>query len=225
MVKKVIMNLYLPKTSAPDCILVVVLKNCEPELSYIIAELFNWFLKKSCFGRFNGWSLHLKNVGQRSAAKNYCPVSLLSVFSKIFVKIVNNRIVDHLGKCGPFSDFQYGLRSSQSTADLLTVASDRIARAFNRPGATQGVVLDISKAFDRVWHFWSSSQNLSLMELQVRYSVLFLFFSVIDHLEWFWMDCLHKNTQLILEFLKDPFLVLHFSYYRLITFLINNDLC
>ena len=52
----------------------------------------------------------------------------------------------------PFSDFQYGFRSSRSTADLLTVVSDRIARAFNRSGATRAVTLDISKAFDRVWH-------------------------------------------------------------------------
>ena len=51
-----------------------------------------------------------------------------------------------------FSDFQYGFKSSQSTADLLTVVSDRIARAFNRSGATQAVALDISKALDRVWH-------------------------------------------------------------------------
>ena len=63
-------------------------------------------------------------------------VSLLSVVSKVFEKLVNNRIVDHLEKYGLFSDFQYGFRSSRSTADLLTVASDRIARAFNRSGAT-----------------------------------------------------------------------------------------
>ena len=47
-------------------------------------------------------------------------------------------------------DFQYDFRSSQSTADLLTVVSDRISRAFNRFRATQAVALDISKAFDRV---------------------------------------------------------------------------
>ena len=52
----------------------------------------------------------------------------------------------------PFSDFQYGFRSCRSTADLLTVVSDRIARAFNRSEATRAVALDISKAFDRVWH-------------------------------------------------------------------------
>ena len=65
---------------------------------------------------------------------------------------VNNSIVDHLQKCNLFSDFQYGFRSSLSTADLLTVVPDRIARAFNRSGATWAVALDISKAFDRVWH-------------------------------------------------------------------------
>ena len=51
-----------------------------------------------------------------------------------------------------FSDFQYAFRSSQLTADLLTVVSDRIARAFNMSGATRAVALDISKAFDRVMY-------------------------------------------------------------------------
>ena len=61
-----------------------------------------------------------KNVGERSAAKNYRPVSLFSVVSKVFEKLVNNRIVGHLEKCGLFSDFQYGFRSSRSTADPLS---------------------------------------------------------------------------------------------------------
>ena len=91
-----------------------------------------------------------KNVGERSTAKNYRPVSLLSVVSKVFEKLVNNRIVDHLEKCDLFSDFQYGFTSCRSTADLLTDVSARIARAFNRSGATRVVALDISKAFDRV---------------------------------------------------------------------------
>ena len=49
MVKKVIANLESSKVSGPDCIPVVVLKNSEPELSYILAELFNRCLKESCF--------------------------------------------------------------------------------------------------------------------------------------------------------------------------------
>ena len=48
--------------------------------------------------------------------------------------------------------FQCGFRSSQSTADLPTVVSDRIARAFNRSGATRAVALDIFKAFYGLWH-------------------------------------------------------------------------
>ena len=155
MVKKVIINLDLLKPSGPDCIPVLVLKNCEPELSYILAELFNKFLKESCFP--DCWKVSsvvpvFKNVGERSTAKNYRPFSLLSVVSKVFEKLVNNRIVDHLEKCGLFSDFQSDFRSSRSTADLRTVVSDRIARTINRSGAIRAVALDISKAFDRVWH-------------------------------------------------------------------------
>ena len=51
-----------------------------------------------------------------------------------------------------FSDFQYGFGSFQSAAGLLTAVSDRIARAFNRSGATRAVALDISKAFNKVCH-------------------------------------------------------------------------
>ena len=91
-------------------------------------------------------------IGEGSIAKNYRPVGLLSVVSKVFGGLVNNRIVDHLEKCGLFSDFQYGFRSSRSTADILTVVSDRIARDFNRSGAARTVALDICKVFDRVWH-------------------------------------------------------------------------
>ena len=155
MVKKVITNLDSSKVSGPDCIPVVVLKNCKPELSCILAKLFNKCLKESCFTDCRKVSSVVpvfKNVGERSTAKNYHPVSPFSVVSKVFEKLVNNRIVDHPEKSGLFSDFQYGFRSSLSTADLLTVVSDRIARAFNRSGATRAVAPDISKAFHRVWH-------------------------------------------------------------------------
>ena len=119
-----------------------------------------------------------------------------SVISKVFEKLVNNRTVDHLEKCGLFSYFQYGFRSSRSTADLLTVVYDRIARTFNRSGATPAVALDISKVlteFGMLVFF----TNVSVIKFQVRYLVLFFLFSVIDNFEWFWMGSLHKNIQLI----------------------------
>ena len=59
--------------------------------------------------------LVFKNVWERSTAKNYCPVSLLSVVSKVFEKLVNNTIVDHLEKCGLLSDF--GLLINRRSSD------------------------------------------------------------------------------------------------------------
>ena len=50
------------------------------------------------------------------------------------------------------------------------------------------------------------------MEFQVKYLFLLFLFTVTDRTEWFWMASLLKNIQ-------DPFLVLHFSYYTLMTFL------
>ena len=175
MVRKVVTNLDLSKASGPDCIPVLVLKNCEPELSYILAELFNKCLKESCFP--DCWKVSslvpvFKNVEERSAGKNYHPVSLLSVVSKVFEKFVNNRIVDYLEKCGLFSDFQYGFRSCQSTADLLTVVSDRIARAFNSLELLKLwhlIYPRLLTGFDLLVFF----RNLSLMEWQVRYLAFF----------------------------------------------------
>ena len=58
-----------------------------------------------------------------------------------------------------FSDFQYRFRFSRSITNFLTVLSDRIARAFNRSGATRAVALDIYKAFDRDLPCWFSSKT------------------------------------------------------------------
>ena len=84
----------------------MILKNCEPELSYNLAELFNKCIKESCFP--DSWKVSsvvhvFKNVVERSTAKNYQPVSLLSVVSKVFGKPVN-KIVEHREKCGLISD-------------------------------------------------------------------------------------------------------------------------
>ena len=107
MVKKVITNLDSSKASCPDCIPVVVLKNYEPDLSYILAELLNMCLKVSCFPdcwKVSSLAPVFKNVEDRSTTKNYHPVSLLSVVTKVFEKLVNNGIVDHPEKC-EYSDF------------------------------------------------------------------------------------------------------------------------
>ena len=130
MVKKVITNLDSSKASCRHCIPVVVVKNCEPQLWYILAERFNMCLKEFCFPdccKVSSVAHVFKNVGERSTAKNYRPVSLLSVVSKVFEKFVNNRIVDHLEKCDLFLIFSMVL-GLLDQLQILTVVSDRIAR-------------------------------------------------------------------------------------------------
>ena len=61
--------------------------------------------------------------------------------------------------------------------------------------------------------------NFGLLEFHGRYFALFLLFSVIDDFEWLCMESLHKNIQVMWEFLKALFLVLHFCYYELMIFL------
>ena len=154
-----------------------------------------------------------ESVGEKRTAKNCRTVSLFSAVSKVFEKFANDRIFDHLEKCGRFSDFQHGFESSSSTADLLTVA-----RAFNRSGATGVVALTIPKASDRVWH----AALLHKLKSHVISGQIFGFISSFlrpRRLRVILDGSLHKNTKLMLEFLKDLFLVLHFSFYTLMIFL------
>ena len=131
---------------------------------------------------------------------SYRPLSLLSEVCEVFEKLVNNRIIDHLEKCGLFSDLHYGFRSSRSTADLLTVVSDRIARAFNRSGATQAVALDISKAFDRVWY-------AGLLHKLKSYGISGQIFGLISSFlsnRWLWVVLDKKSSQEYPDNAGDP---------------------
>ena len=102
LVKKVIMNLDSSKASGPHYVQVVVLKNYEPGLLYILAELFNMCLKECCFP--DCWKVSslvpvFKNLAERSTAKNYHPVSLFSVVRKVFEKLLNTVITQSAFTC------------------------------------------------------------------------------------------------------------------------------
>ena len=100
-----------------------------------------------------------------------------------------------------FSDFQYGFRSSRLTADLLTVVSNRVARIFNRSGA---ILLHKLKSYGISGQiFGLISSFLSNRQLRV----------VLDG------KSSQEYIQLMLEFVKAPSLILHFSYYTWMTFL------
>ena len=129
-----------------------VLKNCQSKLSYILAERFNKCLKESFFP--DCWKVSsvvkLSTLGKSLQLKTTAQLVFFLWLVKSLKKLVNSTIVDHLEKRDLCSDFQYGVRPSRSTADLLTAASDTTARAFNRSGATRTAVLNVSNASDRV---------------------------------------------------------------------------
>ena len=143
------------KATGPDNIPVIVLKNLSPELSPILARLFNRCLKLKCFPsswKFSSVCPVFKNSGLRSSPSQYRPISLLSIMSKLLEAVINHRVTKHLSTHNLLSDFQYGFRSARSTADVLTVITHRISQALDKGFGARAIALDISKAFDKVWH-------------------------------------------------------------------------
>ena len=154
-VSRLIHDLESTKATGPDQVPVVVLKNLSPEISPILTKLFNRCVKEKCFP--SSWKVSsicpvFKNSGERSSPSQYRPISLLSVISKIFESILNRHILNHLSKNNLLVDVQYGFRSARSTADVLTVISHRISEALDSTYDARAIALDISKAFDQVWH-------------------------------------------------------------------------
>ena len=72
--------------------------------------------------------------------------------SKVFESILNKKILKHLSLHNLPSDRQYGFRQGRSTGDLLAFLTESWSSSFRNFGETFAVALDISKAFDRVWH-------------------------------------------------------------------------
>jgi hypothetical protein len=154
-VAKVIKTLDATKATGPDGIPVVVLKMCCPELSAVLAKLYNACLTDSVFPSL--WKLAsvvpiFKGTGERSDPSNYRPISLLPIMSKVFECLINQQLLKHLEDQMLLTDCQYGFRKSRSTGDLLALITDHFNRALDLRGEARMVALDISKAFDKVWH-------------------------------------------------------------------------
>ena len=95
----------------------------------------------------------VRKKGNRQSKENYCPISLLPIFGKLFEKLFDI-IYSHLNENGLLSYHQSGFRAGDSTINQLLVITHNIYRAFEEvPSKEMGAVfLDLSKAFDRVWH-------------------------------------------------------------------------
>ena len=96
--------------------------------------------------------MHKKDCKQNK--KNYRPISLLPIFGKLFEKLLFDAIYEHLCINGLISPHQSGFRPGDSTINQLLLITQNIYRAFDETPSkeTRAIFLDLSKAFDRVWH-------------------------------------------------------------------------
>lgn len=142
------------KAIGPDDISPHILKNCARELAFPLMKIFCSCLQEKMWPE--QWKkarvtpIHKKN--EKSDPKNYRPISLLSVVSKILEKIIAEQLTNFLDEHHLLSHRQYGFRKGHSTADLLLLLSRNWNDALDAGLNTLVIALDIAGAFDCVWH-------------------------------------------------------------------------
>ena len=90
--------------------------------------------------------------GRKTDVANYRPISLLSAFSKIFEKLMHNRVYSFLQTNNALNDLQFGFRKKRSCEHALLVAQNELLSAMNRKQIALLLLIDFSKAFDMVNH-------------------------------------------------------------------------
>ena len=93
-----------------------------------------------------------KNNGSNAVMKNYRPVSLLPVLSKVLERIVYNRLFQFLVKHKILHTSQYGFQKDLSTELAILELQDRISDTLNKQECCIGIFMDLSKAFDTLDH-------------------------------------------------------------------------
>ena len=103
-------------------------------------------------GNVNMVPIHRKS--KKQLGKNYRPVFLLIISGKIFQKILFNSLLNYLDDNNLLNNNQSGFRSGDSCARQLLAITNDIVNAFykNQSLEVRGVFLNLSKAFDKVWH-------------------------------------------------------------------------
>ena len=151
------------------------------------------------------------SFGERSIAKKYCPVSLFSVICKILEKLLNYELFNDSEKCVLF--FIYNVVSG--LLDQLQI--------FWQMSLVELLGFLVNLGLLELWHLMYARLSTGcdiLVFFTKSYEISLKLFGHIKYFlknKWllfsFWMGSLAKCIQLILEFLKAPFLVLHYSYY------------
>ena len=150
----IVNSLNATKASGPDEISVRMLQLCPNDISMVLKILYEKILHADYFP--NAWKManvqpvHKKN--SRQLLKNYRPISLLPICSKIFEKIIFDQTYSFLMQNNLISENQSGFKPGDSTICQLISITNEIYESFEDYCETRALFLDLSKAFDKVWH-------------------------------------------------------------------------
>ena len=153
---KIIRGLNIRKAHGHDDISIRMIKICDKSLLKPLTILFQNSMKSSCYPfiwkRSNIIPVHKKN--DKQLVKNYRPVSLLPIFGKTFEAIIFDRLYNFSSQEELLNLNQSGFRPSDSCINQVIAITHEIFEAFdcNPSLEVRSVFLDISKAFDKVWH-------------------------------------------------------------------------
>ena len=153
-ISNIILKLNSKKAHGCDEISIAMLKLCTPAVAKPLNMIFDKCLSEGVFP--NAWKfanvqpIHKKD--SRQIKSNYRPISLLPVCGKILEKIVFDDLYAFLNNNNLISSDQSGFRPGDSTINQLISITTNIFEAFEDFDETRALFLDISKAFDKVWH-------------------------------------------------------------------------
>ena len=152
--KNAIACLKNKKSSGPDNISAVIIKECHHILSIPLLHIFNKSLQMGIFPEKMKVAkvIPIYKKGDNLMISNYRPISLLNVFSKVFERLVYNRVINFLNKKNLLYSYQFGFRSGFSTSLALTEITEMIYDCLDQNFVVLGLFLDLQKAFDTVNH-------------------------------------------------------------------------
>ena len=132
----------------------LVLKEISSVLSEPLSYIFNLCIAQGYFPveLKTGCITPIYKKGDRHNVENYRPVCSLSQFSKIFERIIYNRMTNYITKYKLITDSQYGFQPNKSTESALIDFTDYIYKGLTEKSNIGAIFMDLSKAFDVMSH-------------------------------------------------------------------------